>query len=195
MIDSLEGGHYRYPGFQTVLSAHHTAPWLTVPNLITLGRLLLGPAAAWAIFEAAYSLAAWCFIASSVSDWLDGYLARRWNQASRLGALLDPIADNLMTFCIVVVLAWANHLPMEVAMILIARDALILGAAVSSWRLTGTLEFPPSRLGKLHTAVVFTVMSVVIVQMAGWIRLGDLLPNLFMAPVITAVFSGVHYLW
>ena len=80
-------------------------------------------------------------------------------------------------------------------MILVARDALIMGAAVSSWRLTGKLEFPPSKLGKLHTAVVFTVMSVVIAQMAGWLKLGDLLPALFIAPVVTAVLSGVHYLW
>jgi cardiolipin synthase (CMP-forming) len=178
-----------------VPSVHRTAPPLTVPNLITMGRLVLGPAAAWALFEADYSLAAWCFIAASVSDWLDGYLARRWNQTSRLGALLDPIADKLMTFCIVVVLAWTNHIPMEVGMILVARDALILGAAVSSWRLTGTLEFPPSKLGKLHTAVVFTVMSVVIAQMAGWLKLGDVLPNLFLVPIITAVLSGVHYVW
>ncbi len=168
---------------------------MNVPNLITSGRIVLAPTVAWALLESAYSLAAWCFMLASVSDWQDGYLARRWNQTSRLGALLDPIADKLLTFCTVVVLAWANHLPMEVAMILITRDALILGAAVSAWRLTGTMEFPPSKLGKLHTAVVFTIMAVVIAQMAGWLRLGGLLPNLFIVPVITAVLSGVHYLW
>ncbi len=168
---------------------------MTVPNLITSGRLILAPTVAWALLDSTYFVAAWCFIAASLSDWLDGYLARRWNQTSRLGALLDPIADKLLTFCTVVALAWANHLPMEVAMIFIARDALILGAAVSAWRLTGTMEFPPSKLGKLHTAVVFTVMAVLIAQLAGWLRLGALLPNLFIVPIITAVLSGVHYLW
>jgi phosphatidylglycerophosphate synthase len=82
-----------------------------------------------------------------------------------------------------------------VAIILISRDVLILGAAVSAWRLTGVMEFPPSKLGKLHTLVGFTVMAVLIGQAAGWLRLGDLLPALFAVPVITAVLSGVHYLW
>ncbi len=178
-----------------MLRMHRSAPPWTVPNLITSGRVVLGPAVGWALLESAYSLAAWCFILASMSDWLDGYLARRWNQTSRFGALLDPIADKLLTFCTVVALAWANHLPMEVAMILIGRDVLVLGAAVSAWRLTGTMEFPPSKLGKLHTFVVFTVMAVLIAQTAGWLRLGDLLPSLFIVPIVTAVFSGVHYMW
>ncbi len=175
--------------------ARRSALPLTLPNLITLGRLLVAPCIGWALLEFAYAVAAWTFIIASLSDWLDGYLARKWNQTSRLGALLDPIADKLMTFCTVVALAWANKLPIEVAMILIGRDVLILGAAISAWRISGTMAFPPSKLGKLHTFIVFSIMAVLIAQAAGWVRLGDLLPSLFIVPVVTAVLSGVHYVW
>lgn len=176
-------------------SASRSASRLNVPNLITLGRLGLAPCIGWALLEMTYSVAAWLFILASLSDWLDGFLARRLNQMTRFGALMDPIADKLMTFCTVVALTWASKLPVEVAMVLIGRDVFILGAAISAWRLTGSMSFPPSLLGKTHTLVAFTLMATLIAQAAGWLDLHDALPAIYIVPVVTAVLSGVHYVW
>lgn len=168
---------------------------LNLPNLITLARLGLAPCIGWALLEMAFDVAAWLFIAASLSDWLDGFLARRWRQTTRLGALLDPIADKVMTFCTVLSLAWAGKLPLALAMVLIGRDVLILGAAVSAWRLTGTLSFPPSLLGKIHTVVVFSMLAALIILTTGWVSWGSLPKILWSVPVVTAVLSGGHYVW
>lgn len=175
--------------------AHRSEPPLNLPNLITLGRLLVAPCIGWALLEMAYGVAAGIFIVAALSDWLDGFLARRWNQTTRFGALADPIADKLMTFCTVVALAWASKLPMQVAMVLIGRDVFILGAAISAWRITGSMAFPPSVLGKTHTFVVFSLMAALIAQAAGWVKLGDLPMVVFVVPVVTALLSGAHYVW
>lgn len=168
---------------------------LTLPNWITLGRLVLAPVIAWALLSGHFDWAVWCFIAAAVSDWLDGFLARRWRLITRLGTVLDPIADKFTTLCTLVPLAWTTHLPLEVVLILIGRDVIILAAAVSASKATGVMEFPPSRLGKLHTFMLFALIALLLFQAAGWTHFGRLFPWVFIAPVLTAVASCVHYVW
>lgn len=168
---------------------------LTLPNWITLGRLALAPAIAWLLLTERYEWAAWGFLAVAFSDWLDGYLARRWQQITRLGTVLDPVADKFTTLCTLVPLVWTTHLPLALAGLLIGRDIVILAAAVSASKSTGVMEFPPSRLGKLHTFMLFALIALLLSQAAGWTHFGALFPWVFIAPVVTAVVSCVHYVW
>lgn len=174
-------------------SLSHNA--LTVPTMITLGRLVLAPGIAWALMAEQNAWAAWCFIAAGLSDWLDGYLARRWRQVTRLGTVLDPIADKMTTLCTLVPLVMLGHLPIAIAVVLIGRDIIILAAAVSAQRATGVMEFPPSRLGKLHTFMLFSLIALLLSQAAGWTHFGAVFPWVFIAPILTAVASCVHYVW
>jgi len=88
------------PDGPTVRAIPRQAGWtrleLNLPNLITLARLLCVPLAIWLIVEARYGLAFWVFVAAGVSDALDGYIAKRFDQRTPLGALLDPIADKTL---------------------------------------------------------------------------------------------------
>ena len=84
---------------------------LNLPNLITLGRLLSVPLAVWLIIEARYGVAFWIFVAAGISDALDGYIAKRFDRRTRLGALLDPIADKALLVGVYVTLGIAGQLP------------------------------------------------------------------------------------
>jgi len=112
---------------------------LNVPNLVTFSRIILIPLIvgvfylpdAWLSFTAKNQVAAWIFIVAAVTDWLDGYLARRLNQTSAFGAFLDPVADKLIVVgALVVLLALARVDPL-VALIIVGREIAI--SALREW--------------------------------------------------------------
>ncbi len=98
---------------------------LTVPNAISLARLLLVPVFAVLLVQHrdGWALAVLAF--SGASDWLDGVIARRWNQVSRLGQLLDPAADRAFILVTIVTLAWRGVVPWWLVVALVLRDILL----------------------------------------------------------------------
>ena len=98
---------------------------LTVPNLISLMRLLLVPVFAVLLVQHRDGWALVVLAVSGASDWLDGVVARRWNQVSRLGQLLDPAADRLFILVTIVTLAWRGVVPWWLVVVLVFRDVLL----------------------------------------------------------------------
>ncbi|WP_461021285.1 CDP-alcohol phosphatidyltransferase family protein [Thalassiella azotivora] len=98
---------------------------LTVPNLLSLARLLLVPVFAWLIVVGHDGWALLVLAFSGFSDWLDGYLARRWHQESRVGQLLDPAADRLYILTTLLGLAWRDLIPWWLVALIVARDVLL----------------------------------------------------------------------
>ena len=98
---------------------------LTVPNLISLLRLLLVPVFAVLLVQHRDGWAVVVIVVSGASDWLDGVVARRWNQVSRLGQLLDPAADRLFILVTIVTLAWRGVVPWWLVVVLVLRDVLL----------------------------------------------------------------------
>ncbi|WP_167858551.1 CDP-alcohol phosphatidyltransferase family protein [Methylobacterium nonmethylotrophicum] len=129
-----------------------TTLFRSLPNLITAARLALVPLVVWAILREAWGTAFLLFALAGLSDGIDGWLARRYGLASRLGAILDPLADKALMLAVLVSLAHAGIVPVWFPAILIARDALVVLAAGLA-RLAGRpLETPPLLIGKLNTA-------------------------------------------
>lgn len=123
----------------------------TVPNLLSLSRLLLVPVFAWAIVTEHDALA-WAVLATSgFTDWLDGYLARRLRQMSRLGQLLDPAADRLYIITTLIGLGYRGIVPWWVVGVLFARDAVLAGTIPLLARV-GYGPLPVHFLGKAATA-------------------------------------------
>lgn len=105
-------------------------PWrvdevLTLPNALSLLRLLGVPLFLWAILTGRDGLALITLMASGITDYLDGKLARALGMTSRVGALLDPLADRLYIFTTVVALAWRDVIPWWLVLLLVARDAVL----------------------------------------------------------------------
>ncbi len=98
---------------------------LTVPNLLSVLRLLLVPVFLWLILIDASGLALVTLVVASVTDFLDGFLARRLNQQTRLGALLDPAADRLYILAALVGLAVTSHIPVWLPFVIISRDVML----------------------------------------------------------------------
>ena len=97
-----------------------------VPNLLTVFRILASLIFTFLIFKNDIGGAFLLFAFASISDFLDGYLARKWNVVSDLGKILDPIADKVLMFCSYCIFAYDSSIPVWISVIVIGRDILIL---------------------------------------------------------------------
>jgi cardiolipin synthase len=98
---------------------------LTVPNVLSLLRLVLVPVFAWFILGGYDGLALTVLAVSGVTDYLDGALARRWGQVSRVGQLLDPFADRLYILSTLLGLGWREVIPWWLVVLIVGRDVLL----------------------------------------------------------------------
>jgi cardiolipin synthase len=130
--------------------ARASAVW-TLPNAVSTLRLLGVPLFLWLVLGPEADVVALIVLMfSGFTDWLDGYLARRLNQASKLGEILDPVADRLYILAVVIGLAFRDIIPWWVALILPARDAF-LWCLVPFLRTRGYSALPVHFLGKAAT--------------------------------------------
>jgi cardiolipin synthase len=128
---------------------------LTIPNIISVARLLGVPLFLWLILVAEADV--WAFVVlviGGASDWLDGYLARRLNQFSRLGEILDPAIDRLYIAATLVGLALREFIPWWLLGLLVARDVLLL-ALLPALRRRGRIALPVTYVGKTGTFALF----------------------------------------
>jgi len=123
----------------------------TVPNLLSVLRLLGVPLFLWLLLGPHADVAALAVLAlSGISDWADGVLARRLNQASRLGELLDPLADRLYILATLIGLTLRDIIPWWLAALIVLRDVVLL-ATVPALRRRGYWSLPVHYLGKAGT--------------------------------------------
>ena len=139
---------------------------LTLPNLITIGRLLLVPLIIWLITAAQPGPAFAVLIVAGVSDAVDGFLARQFNLRSDLGTYLDPVADKAMLVSIYITLASIAAIPIWLAILTVSRDLLIVGAFVLSWMLGVPTSIKPLRVSKVNTVAQIILAVVVLGDLA-----------------------------
>ena len=108
---------------------------MNLPNLITISRLLLTPYIVWLLLIESYFLGFIFFLISGISDALDGFIAKRFNQKTLLGSYLDPIADKFLIVSAIVLLGYNGYVPIWLIIIIVSRDIAIFGAVVISWML------------------------------------------------------------
>ena len=145
---------------------------ITVPNLLTIFRMVLIPVFVTLLFYQRFLLALSAFVLAGVTDGLDGLFARRFDQRSQLGTVLDPIADKSMLVTAFVVLSMRSvfpqplpsHLPVPfwVTVAVISRDVFIVVGAAAINIMTGFRGFRPSWLGKLNTTVQIVAIAIII---------------------------------
>jgi cardiolipin synthase len=168
---------------------------LNAPNFITLLRVLLVPALLYFLTQQSYLQALLVFIAAGLSDALDGFLARRLNQFTRFGAILDPVADKLMIVSALVMLTWQAQIPMWLTLALLLRDLVIISGALAYRLRAGSLEMAPTFLGKTHIALVFMLLALVMGSAAEIAGIASALPALFALTLVTGIVSGAQYVW
>jgi cardiolipin synthase len=165
----------------------------TLPNAITLARLCAVPAAVWLVLQHRFDLAFWVFVAAGISDGVDGWLARVTQTRSRLGALLDPVADKALLVSIYVTLAAVGVLPDWLAILVVFRDLLIVGGVLVLYVMGQPPAIQPILLSKANTALQITLAAGALL-VAGWgLRVGPVLDLLVLATAATTLASGAVY--
>jgi cardiolipin synthase len=134
----------------------------TVPNLITVGRIVLVPVVIWAITSGNMLLAFWLFVAAGISDAVDGFIAKRFNAQTEFGAYLDPLADKALLMSIYVTLSIEMLLPRWIVIAVVSRDIMIMGAVVLSWIMNKPVEIHPLIVSKLNTAAQIALAALVL---------------------------------
>lgn len=174
--------------------ANPTGAHLTIPNLITILRLVLVPAVVLAMLQARWDWAFAGFLVAGISDGVDGFIARRFNQQSRLGAYLDPIADKLLLVSVFVVLGFIGQLPLWLVVTMVSRDALIVCAVVLSSVMAHPVEMRPLFVSKANTASQIVLAAVVLGELALAVHLDPLRPALILLSGVLTVASAAAYL-
>jgi len=134
----------------------------SLPNLISLFRLVLVPAIVVMIASHRWMEACVIFIIAGISDALDGWIAKSFNLRTELGAYLDPLADKALLVSIYVALAINQTIPAGLAIIVVARDLMIIGAFMVSWLLNKPIRVVPLWISKLNTAAQIAFASLVL---------------------------------
>ncbi|MES9901837.1 MAG: CDP-alcohol phosphatidyltransferase family protein [Sedimenticola sp.] len=166
-----------------------------IPNLISVLRIFLSIPVIWMLLEQRFEIALVLFAVAGISDGLDGYLAKRNGWVSRLGGLLDPLADKVLLVSSYLSLAVIGAIPVWLVMLVILRDLVIVtGALVYNFRVK-QLDVAPSLLSKFNTlAQIVLVLAVVldlgVVDLPVWITGG-----LIWLVSVTTLASGVNYVW
>jgi cardiolipin synthase len=166
----------------------------TIPNVLTVLRLVAAPWIAWAILDGAYWTAVAVLALAGATDALDGYLARRLRATSRAGAYLDPISDKILISVVYVCLAWAGDVPWWLVALVFGRDLLILAAAGAIRARTGIRDFPPSVWGKLATLIhIVTVGTVMLARASQTVWAQEPISVLIWVAGTATVWSGIDY--
>lgn len=166
-----------------------------IPNLLSLLRIVCAPITGWLILRNRLEEALFLSCGAGVTDWIDGYVARRWGAISRAGAYLDPAADKLLLVIAFVSLGVIGLIPAWLIWLVVIRDLVIVAGAALLWRLRGRKEFTPLLSGKLSTAFqIFTVLAVLVgtafpFRGAGILRDGGIVGTSFFTLV-----SGTNYI-
>ena len=178
---------------------------ITLPNLLTVFRMVLIPVFVTLLFYQRFELALAVFVLAGVTDGLDGLFARRFDQRSQLGTVLDPIADKLMLTTAFVVLSMRSiypqplpsHLPVPfwVTIAVISRDVFIVVGAAAINIMTGFRGFRPSWLGKLNTTVQIVGIAAIMFAASVPYATGYYLPTVYLTVFAFALLSGAHYVF
>lgn len=126
---------------------------LSIPNLVTLARILLVPVVVWAIASGRMYFAFLLFLVAAISDAVDGFLAKRFGMKTELGAYLDPLADKALIVSIYVTLGITGVIPLWIVILVVSRDIMIVSAVILSWLIDRPVAIRPHVVSKINTAV------------------------------------------
>lgn len=166
-----------------------------IPNLLTVLRIAATPVLVMLLKYEMFPGALLLFVLAGVSDALDGYIAKRFHYETRLGAILDPVADKVLLVSCFIFLTVMNHLPFWLLVVVVFRDIVIVGGYLLLVILEGGVKMQPSRVSKLNTVFQISLIMVVLVQLAAGMDVSAVIQALIVLVTVTSVLSGVHYVW
>ena len=169
-----------------------------IPNLLTICRILVIFPTLWFLYFSQFREAFYLLVIAGISDALDGYLARAFDWKTRLGSILDPVADKILIASCFLVLAIQAKLPTWVAVVVLGRDLVIFSGAIAYRILYKELEIAPTMISKINTAFQFIALTVILLFLANFPAFTTYLqplldPFLFFTLAALGMLSGIQY--
>lgn len=170
---------------------------LTLPNFLTLLRIIAVPIFLICITSDRSAIALILFLAAAVTDTIDGVLARLTGASSDLGASLDPLADKLLVVSAAVSLVYLGAIPVWLFILVVTRDVVILGGYLAIYFLTTPMEVKPTMLSKVNTFFEMMTIGLALTELArpDVIALKPILHAAFAVTGFTAAASGIDYVY
>lgn len=166
-----------------------------IPNLLSLVRMASAIPIALLLLREWFGAALLIFVAAGISDGLDGYLAKHYGWRSRLGSILDPLADKVLLVTVYLVLGSMDLLPLWLVATVITRDVMVVSGALGYHMLVGRYEMAPSLASKLNTALQLVLVVAVILTKSLATLPEWLIDGLTYGVLFATIWSGVDYLW
>jgi cardiolipin synthase (CMP-forming) len=167
---------------------------LTVPNFITIARLLSVPLIVWLMIADRYMEATALFIIAGLSDAADGFIAKRFGADSELGAYLDPVADKALLVSVFITLGFKGVLPAWVVILVVSRDILIVGGIILAYLLSNPVAMHPLWVSKANTVAQILLIALVLGERSGVGIPQPLLTASALAVASLTVASAAAYL-
>lgn len=166
-----------------------------IPNIITIARIISVIPVAWCLWIGSYNIALILLVLAGLSDGLDGFLARRYNWFTRLGALLDPVADKLFIVSIMLVFGFKGFLPWWIVWLIFGRDMLIMSGAVLYRWVTGALEMKPLFISKVNTVLQLILLAATLLHVGFYALPQTVMDNLELVVAASTIMSGAAYVF
>jgi cardiolipin synthase len=167
---------------------------VNLPNAITLGRLCAVPIVVYMILSSQFIWAFWIFVLAGASDAVDGYLAKAFGKTTTLGSYLDPIADKALVVAVYVTLGVQGEIPSWLVILVVFRDALIVGGVLLMWIFGYELPIRPIPISKVNTAVQIFYVVVVLADYGVGLNIHEFNGYLAYVVGLTTLLSGAGYL-
>jgi cardiolipin synthase len=167
---------------------------MNIPNSLTILRILLIPVFIGLMTYRQYGYALAALLCAGVTDALDGLVARMTNQQTRLGEILDPLADKLLLTSAFLTLAALHLVPSWVVILVVSRDVILMLGTVVAHVTNVSIDIRPTVLGKGTTLCQLTYVLLVVAMIWRGVKIGALLP-LLVVMVLFTLASGFHYLY
>ncbi|MDE0309394.1 MAG: CDP-alcohol phosphatidyltransferase family protein [Acidiferrobacterales bacterium] len=166
-----------------------------IPNILTLSRIAAAPLLIVLLRDANFELALILFILAGFTDGLDGWIAKRFNYTSELGASLDPLADKIIIIAAYGMLTILDVIPFWLMMLVIFRDLVIVGGYLVLTTLNGSIPMQPTLTSKINTFLQITYVIAVLLNNTSWLFIPYLTEVLMIAVALSTIASGTQYVW
>jgi cardiolipin synthase len=174
---------------------HFHGNMIYIPNLLTFARIGLVPLLLVLLQEQKFSLSLAVFIVAGLTDALDGFIAKRFNAQTRLGAILDPLADKALLVSSYVMLSIMGIIPFWLMVVVVFRDIVIVIGYLIMVLFFGKVEMQPLRISKINTVLQIGFIIVVLSALSGVTQINVVIPSLEFAVLASSIVSGATYVY
>ena len=164
-----------------------------IPNILTLARIASVPLLIVLLQEQNFLMSLIVFIAAGITDGLDGYIAKKYDAKTKLGGILDPLADKALLVSSYVMLSFMELIPFWLMVVVVFRDVLIISGYLVMEMFFGSITVQPLKISKINTFLQITYIVLILAALAWQLEISTVLLVVAYLVFMTSILSGAQY--